>query len=334
MRTLLAIVVLAALGWSGWWFLQAHLRDRALTGWLDERRAAGWVAKAADVRVTGFPNRVDSIVTSLSLADPDAGWSWTAEELQILSLSWKPQHIIAVLPGTQVVATPATMLTSTSELLRGSVVFRPTPRLELDRSTFEIERMTIASNAGWSAEIGEAILATRQSAGEGATPFAHDVAFTAKSLALPDFPNAGGVLPPAIAEVRLDTMLTFDRPWDRSTVEGDNPVLEAVEVRDMSLQWGRLDLRGRGTLGVDAEGYAEGTLQLRARNWQEMLDTAERAGALNPSLASALRAGLGLIARISGDGDTLNVPLEFADGETRVGPIPLGPAPALARRGD
>ena len=40
------------------------------------------------------------------------------------------------------------------------------------------------------------------------------------------------------------------------------------------------------------------------------------------------------MARISGDGGTLNVPLEFADGETRVGPIPLGPAPALARRGD
>ena len=34
MRTLLAIVILAAFGWSGWWYAQATARDRALTGWL------------------------------------------------------------------------------------------------------------------------------------------------------------------------------------------------------------------------------------------------------------------------------------------------------------
>ena len=54
MRVLLAIVVLAGLGWSGFWFWNASTRDRALTNWLEERRAAGWVADGA-VRVTGFP---------------------------------------------------------------------------------------------------------------------------------------------------------------------------------------------------------------------------------------------------------------------------------------
>ena len=62
MRVLLAIVVLAGLGWSGFWFWNASLRERALAGWLEERRAAGWVAEA-ETRVTGFPNRVDAIVT-------------------------------------------------------------------------------------------------------------------------------------------------------------------------------------------------------------------------------------------------------------------------------
>ena len=39
MRVLLAIVVLAALGWSGFWYWNASARDRALTNWLEERRA-------------------------------------------------------------------------------------------------------------------------------------------------------------------------------------------------------------------------------------------------------------------------------------------------------
>ncbi len=334
MRTLLAIVILAALAWSGWWFVQSTARDRAMTAWLAERRAAGWVAEAEDVRVRGFPNRVDTVIRDLDLSDPAAGWSWHADGLQVLSLSYKPNHVIAVLSGEQIVATPYETLRATSDRLRGSVIFRPTPRLELDHSTFEIENMAITGDAGWTATIGKAILATRQ-ATDG-TPFAHDVAFNAESLALPQQVLAGlgaeGILPAEIGPLALDSTLVFDRPWDRSTVESDNPVLEAVEIRDLSFTWGKLDLRARGTLEVDAKGFAEGRLDLRARNWETMLDVAESGGALNPTLAGALRSGLGLIARLSGDRNALEVPLDFSGGMARLGPIPLGPAPRLAQR--
>ena len=257
MRALLAIVIVAALAWSGFWFWQAQARDRAVTDWLAERRAAGWVAEAAEVRVTGYPNRADLIVTGLDLADPEEGWSWQAEELQVLALSYKPHHVIAVLPGEQVVATPYDTIRVTSDLLRGSVIFRPTPRLELDHATFEIEGMRLAGDSGWTAGIGKAILATRQA---GATPFAHDVAFDAEGLALPPatVERIGGVLPAEIGQVGLDVTLAFDRPWDRPAIEGDNPVLEGVEVRDLSLAWGRLDLRGRGTLERRRRGLRRG----------------------------------------------------------------------------
>lgn len=334
MRTLLAIVILAALAWGGWWFFQSSMRDRALTAWLEERRAAGWVAEAEDVSVSGFPNRVDSTVTRLSLADPAAGWSWQADALEILSLSWKPHHIIAALPGQQVVSTPYQTLTFDSELLRGSVLFRPNTRLELDHSTFEIEGMEIVGNSGWTAGIGEALLATRQAEGQA---FAHDVSFTAENIRLPGellaATRSEGVLPPAASRLALDATMRFDGPWDRSTVEAGSPALLGIDVRDVSVTWGSLDLRGRGMLGVDARGYAEGKLDIRARNWQQMLDLAERAGAVDPTLAGAIRGGLGLIARLSGDADAIEVPLAFENGWTRLGPIPVGPAPVLARRG-
>ena len=334
MRTLLAIVILAALGWSGWWFVQSTARDRAMTGWLEERRAAGWVAEAAEVRVGGFPSRVDTVVSGLNLSDPEAGWSWHADGLQVLSLSYKPNHVIAVLTGEQVVSTPYETLRANSDRLRGSVIFRPTTRLELDHSTFEIENMRISGDAGWTATIGKAILATRQAA--AGTPFAHDVAFNAESLALPaeviDGLGADGILPADVGPIAIDATLVFDRPWDRHTVESDNPVLEEVEIRDLALTWGKVDLRGQGTLAVDAQGFAEGRLDLRARNWERMLDVAEASGALDPTLAGAVRAGLGLIARLSGDRNALDVPLDFRDGTARLGPIPLGPAPRLAQR--
>lgn len=328
---LAAVILVAILGWTAWWWVLATARDTALTVWLEGRRTAGWIAEATDISVSGYPARVDSRVADLSLADPRAGWSWRAEGLDILQLAYKPQHIIAVLGGEQVVATPYDTFRATSETLRGSILFRPNPRLELDHMTFEIADMTIASDAGFAASIGRAVLATRQAASGEA--FAHDLTFDAENLAVPRLAGpAEGVLPAAIGKVNLDSTLRFDRPWDRSTVENDNPVLEGVEIRDLSMTWGKLDLRGRGTLTVDAEGFAEGRIDLRARNWEEILTVAENAGALNPTVATAVRSGLGLLARLSGDRTALDVPLDFEGGVARLGPIPIGNAPRLARR--
>ncbi len=337
MRALLAIVILAALGWSGFWYFQATARDRAITHWLEERRADGWIAEAADVSVAGFPSRVDTTVTGLALADPEAGWSWHADTLEILGLTYKPHHIIAVLPGEQIVATPYQTIRAESDLLRGSVLFRPTTRLELDHSTFEIENMRLSGDGGWTAGIGKAIFATRQAEGEGVAPFSHDLSFNAEGLTLPPdvasrLPTSA-VLPGELGHLSLDALLTFDRPWDRPAVEAGSPTLEAVEVRSLTVDWGKLDLSADGTLTADARGYAEGHLDLRARNWRQMLDAAEQAGLVNPAIAGAARAGLGLVAGLGGGGDEIRVPLDFSGGEARLGPIPLGPAPILARRG-
>ena len=170
MRRLLAIVILAALGWSGWWWWHASMREAAVNDWLAERRAAGWVAEAAEVRVTGYPNRIDTVVTGLELADPEQGWSWSAPEFQFLSLSYRPHHIIAVWPGEQVVGTPYDTLRLSAEVLRGSVVFEPSPRLALDRATIEIGGLSIASELGWTMTIGKAVLATRQAAEGSPSP--------------------------------------------------------------------------------------------------------------------------------------------------------------------
>jgi hypothetical protein len=215
------------------------------------------------------------------------------------------------------------------------VVFEPNARLALDRATVEIAGMTLRGSGGWEAGIDRAMLATRQ-AGDAAPPFAHEVDFTAETLTLPADWTAGidrgGVLPPAIDALRLDATLVFDRPWDRLAIEGDNPVLEQVRIADATATWGELDLRARGTLKADEHGFAEGEVEVRARNWREMIEVAEAGGALPPALAAALRSGLGLVAALSGDRNSLTVPLAFEDGRTRLGPIEIGDAPRLARR--
>lgn len=330
MRALLAIIILAALGWSGFWLFQSTMRDRALSQWLAARQAEGWIAEAADISVAGFPNRVDTTITDLRLADPDAGWRWDADALQILSLTYAPHRMIAVLPGEQTFTTALQTIMSRSDKLRGSVAFRPTPRLELDHATFEIGNMEVSSSLGWRAHVGSAILASRQ----GTEPFAHDIAFTAQDLALPlDLPAADDVLPPSIQSFALDTTVGFDRPWDRASVEGENPRITDIAVRALTVEWGELRLSGSGAVKTGPDGYAEGSIDLKVRNWRRMLDVARASGAIDATALGAAQAGLGLMARMGGDPEMLSATLTFADGVMRLGPIPLGPAPRLSREG-
>lgn len=335
MRIILATIALAALGWTGWWFFVANAKEAALNGWLADRRAAGWVAEAQGIDVAGFPYRVDTTVRALELANPEAGWAWSAPEFQFLTLAYQPNHLIAIWPHEQSFATPLGTTRVRSETMRGSVIVEPNLRLALDRATIDLEGVTLTGDGDWRIGVASAILATRQAEGEGAPPFAHDVAFTAEGLALPEdwtrFDRAG-VLAPVIDTAKIDALATFDRPWDRAAIEGEPALLEALEIRDMTFTWGKLDLRGKGALVADASGFAEGRFDLRARNWKQMLKVAEDSGAVASGVASALRGGLGLLARLGGDGDALDVTLEFAGGRTFLGPVPIGAAPRLIAR--
>lgn len=71
MRIILAIVTLAVVGWTGWWFLIATAKERAIEAWLAARREVGWVAEASVVSV-GVPYRIDTTLTGLELSNPRA----------------------------------------------------------------------------------------------------------------------------------------------------------------------------------------------------------------------------------------------------------------------
>ena len=89
MRFLLAVILIAASGWSGYWFVGQNGLSRGFETWFEARRAEGWVAETSDITVQGFPNRFDTGFSDLVLADPATGLAWEAEFFQILA---KPRH--------------------------------------------------------------------------------------------------------------------------------------------------------------------------------------------------------------------------------------------------
>lgn len=332
MRAIAGIIIIGLLAWCGWWFVGSNTQKEAWASWFEDRRSSGWVAENAAIQLRGFPNRFDTTIENLQLADPNSGWAWSAPFFQVFMLSYKPNHIIAVWPDTQVISSPYETINVSTENMRGSVVFEPGIDLVLDTSQIEIASLELVA-PDWSAGLESANFATRRVPAGNAPDFAHQIGLDAKNLTLSDQLKAtldpAGILPASISQARVDITAAFDAPWDRHSIEGRKPNPTAISVKTVDVRWGELNLRANGQLKVDAQGYPDGSLKVEARNWQEILNLAASSGLISRDMAETVKGGLQILSALGGDGSTLNVPLEFSRGLIRLGPIPIGQSPRL-----
>ena len=330
---LLAILVCAGLGWGAYWFVGARATERGLAAWLEARRAEGWIAAAAQLETHGFPNRFDTTFTALDLDDPETGVGWTAPIFQILSLSYRPTEVIAVWPGAQELRLPGETLAVGSDRMIGSLALGPSAVLPLRRLVIEGGAVEIASTRDWTAGVGAAQVALRESPGAEGAPV-YDIALSLDGFA-PDSAELARLrdlvgLPEAIETVQAELTVTFDKGWDITALEDRRPQPREIAVTRLDARWGDLALAGTGQIAVDEAGVGTGELVLEATNWRDIVALAEASGALPANRAPLVRAALETLASVSGDPDRLDVTLRFSGGFLLLGPVPVGAAPVFA----
>jgi hypothetical protein len=329
MRKLLAFIIVAALGWSAYWFIGSQGHKAAMTKWMDDRRAEGWQVEYSEHNLRGFPSRFDTTFVDLQLTDPETGISWQAPFFQIMSLSYQPNHLIAVWPNTQTIATPREKFTVKTADMRASFKVKPSTELALDNATIEITQAEIASSAGWTSSFEAMTAAIRE---VSAGPHIYDVAANIDAL-LPADPirrviERGGDLPDRIETLRFDLQATLDAPLNRVALETQRPDVTNLLLRDLRGTWGKLELRAQGDMEV-RNAQPQGEVNVTARNWRDMIGLAVETGALDPGFASTVELGLGMLASASGGQDSLDATLSFSGGRTFIGPIPIGPSPEI-----
>lgn len=333
MRKLIVVVLVAATAWAAYWVIGATASQKAIEGWLEARRNEGWQVEYSELKVRGFPNRIDTTITDIQLTDPETGLSWSAPFFQLFSLSYKPNHLIAAWPNSQSLATPFQEIDIETSKMTASLKVLPNSRLELDSATVVVEGAALTSSEGWKASADNFTAAIRRTAGKDMT---YDVAAKADTVipgdALRSMLDAGGTLPDVIEGVNFDTEIGFARALDIRVIEESRPDITALNIKDARGAWGELQLRAKGDLTVDADGFPSGEVALNARNWRDMLGLAVRAGAIPAEAASAAELGLGFLATLSGAENSLDAPLSFSNGRIFLGPIPLGTAPTLNLR--
>ena len=333
MRALLTLIVIATLGWSGYWFVGQQGLQQAFGQWFDARRAEGWVAETSDLTVQGFPNRFDTSFSNLALADPDTGLAWEAPFFQILTLSYRPNHVIAVWPDDQLIATPQDKFRVQSTDMRASLVLAPNTALAPERATLTTEFLRVAPEARPDETTALTAL-TLAAERNGAATYRLGLATEGLSPSTPwrarlDPKNT---LPTQLAGVRADLTVSFDKPWDRSAIEDARPQPTHIKLDLADATWGQLQLQAAGEVSVDATGQPTGEITIKARNWRDILDLAVASGALPESMLKTLESGLSMMAQMAGNPQTLDIPLSLRNGRVMLGPIPLGPAPVLRLR--
>ncbi len=334
MRTLLTVIVILALGWSIYWAIGSTGANTAFKTWFEDRRAEGWVADVSTLETKGFPNRFDTTFSDVSLADPETGLAWEAPFFQIFALSYKPNHVIAVWPNEQRIATPLAKYDVESQDMRASLVTEAATTLPLDRLTLTAEAVSVLEIGTKEPSRAEALTVAveRQPVAQNSyrLGFKADGFSPALDLRLQIDPK--GSLPDKLDALSADLTVDFDAPWDLNAIQQARPQPRRIGLRLAEARWGQLELQAAGEVTVDEAGIPEGEITIKARNWRDILKLAVETGAIPEAFAGSLEDGLSLMSQLAGNPQTLDIPLGLRGGRVLLGPVPIGPAPRLVLR--
>lgn len=325
MRAVLWLVLVLGLLWAGYWFVGSRAVESSVAGWFADQQAAGMVAENKGIAVAGFADRFDLTVTEPKLADPATGWGWQAPFAQVLAMTWKPWHLIAALPHTQEITAPdGQKVNVNSSRLMASLLMKPAVGLPPRRLVVEGEGLALASNAGWTLGADKAVLAAEEDPTRtNSLRLGADVTKITVPASLATLPDLG----PEAALIHADVSLGLSEPlaW---AMEG--AAVTAVHVTAVQVTWGKMDLTASGEVTANADGLAEGKVDMHLKGWQSLPALVVALGLVPPQNEVTVQRGLEFLSKTGKDPDVLTLPLTFAKGYMSLGPLPLGPAPRLA----
>lgn len=327
MFRLLIAPLVAATFCAVYWAAGSIAIDLALAAWRDNPSVRFDYSAAS---TSGFPARFQTRITEIEFQDADTGLGWAAPDLTLSAPTLHPTQVSAVFARSQSIRTRHGRISITSDAMRGTIDLRPTTSLALRSSDISMTKADFTSDAGWTVALAQGRFASRLSETDANR---HEISSEIAELALPDafrmVLDPTGSLPGTIERITLECELRFDAPLDRAAFSGDPPSITRLDVKSAHVLWGEISLDATGLLDVAPDGEVSGRIDLKAVNWRRMLEIARATGLVPQATAQTYENALEILAGLSGDPDTLDLPVTFRNGRFSVGPIPFGPAPRL-----
>lgn len=322
-----AIVVIAALIYSGAWFWLRSEAGRQLDLAADRLRAQGYSLTWKTRTFGGYPFRLDATFEDIQIRDP-SGWSLSAPRLEAEAFVYALNHWVATAPQGATFTRPrGGAVVVKGEVLRASLV---DPAANIPRLSVEGHKLTFAP-------------------APGAQPFSIATADDLQFHVLPGPNDEAGLF------FRLDGAKAAPQTVI-GRIAGDKPVSMQLDViiakasalageswaaawRAWSKAGGSATLRTGGVTAGDAvvtfsaagpltlgeDGRLVGAINIALRKAPDVIGVMGMAGAISPEATIAATAVA--LARQEGDKASLN--LQFQAGMTTLGPVIVAPAPRI-----
>lgn len=330
MRRLIILVLVIATAYGGYWFYGRSALEDGIAQALRGAEGGRYDIAYSDWGVQGFPSRFDTTFEAPQIADRLSGFEWSAPWLRVFALSYRPNEVIAVLPEEQSLSLGGQPFTLFTNDMRASAKVGANTDLSFERATLEIQNPRLRAGDGSELAMAHLLAAARANPD---TANGYDLYLDAQSIVLPqwlrDVLDPDATLPPLIRQLRLDSVATLNRALDRHAGDGAPVQLEALSITELGLMWGDISLSAIGDITAGENGVAEGSLTLSAANWRQALDMAVAAGLIEEGFATTYASMADQLDETPHLADTLTVTLSFRDGQSKLGPLAVGPAPRL-----
>lgn len=330
---LYAALAVAALAYTGYWFLLAARAERAI-----DREIAGLAERGLAVsytgrRLTGYPYRLSAEFTGLALG-PSGGapgarsdWRWESDRVAAHVEPWNLRHVVAVFDGAHRLRTArGAPLSATAASARASLVLGDAGRPL--RAVVDVADIGLAAAARFpGAEAARVRLAARRATGGGeeAARADVDVAVRIDGLSVVDDGRAANAHPVRRMSVEGTLRGPLPAAWTPAELVRWRDAGGAFAVRDVAFDWGPVSLRGDGEIGLDEALRPRGGIDARIAGFPALVDLLHDEGVIDDGVALALTLALGLLAEApdGGGAPRVAVPITLGEGRLRIGPVPV-----------
>ena len=128
-----------------------------------------------------------------------------------------------------------------------------------------------------------------------------------------------------VSSLTFDGFVEFERPISFLEDAETNPIT-SIDFAPMTIIWGDLDVILTGRLDIDALGDPSGRLDMSIKGWEIPMQLLADQGVINRATVPGYSTMIGGLADAEG---RVTLPLILANGQIKLGPFPMGPAPRL-----
>ncbi len=332
---LLFSAVIITGGYTLGWFYLAHRLQNRVELLVQQGQQKGWQVTYQDLRVTGYPFQLNVIVDKLEVSYKGIIKSWVDGQMSFSAALWRPQQITSWAGGKHHVT--LSLLTDNIVHCEGEGFMMQLPALDPKEFEFSYENLNLFIADKLVAEVGAIDMSVKRFSEEADTDKDEGalmgLTFSLEELSLPALAKVP--FGQAIDQIKLQATLNGDLTGEtiRQGLQSWYESNGTVEVANMTLKWGPLELVAEGTTSLDDNLQPMAAFSARLSGLDKTLQAFVDAGWMDQKIARLTRLGLGfLFETMEGADETTQhrLPVTLQNGQFFLGPIAVSKVPQVS----